>query len=132
MAFVKYIIHKRFRAITLCGKVNLPYGTELEAQGRFVLYGDNPMCCVTSQNAYDHMARNDDGMGLERGKLTTNIIKTLGTRDDNYQIRWDKVWEDELCQKYKRIEHSDYWLWNFDFFNAEIDDLRYIDNLIKL
>ena len=40
------------------------------------------------------------------------------------------MWEDALCQKYKKPEHEDYLLWNHDFYNADIEDLKYIANLI--
>ena len=58
------------------------------------------------------------------------IKNTLERRDSNYQNRWDKVWEDTLCQKYKKAGHEDYWLWNHDFYNADIEDFKYIANLI--
>lgn len=58
------------------------------------------------------------------------IKNTLERKDSNYQNRWDKVWDDQLCQKYKRPEHEDFWLWNHDFYNASIEDLKYIANLI--
>lgn len=89
-----------------------------------------PLCADRSQNAYDFFARNDDGNGLERGKLTQAIRKTLEKKDKDHQIRWDKVWADPLCQKYKRAEHADHWLWNHEFFNAEIPDLRHIAALV--
>ena len=40
------------------------------------------------------------------------------------------VWEDPTCQPYKRIEYADFWLWNHDFFNADIDTLRHIAKLV--
>ena len=51
--------------------------------------------------------------------------------ENKYQQRWDKVWADKLCQKYKRRDHADHWLWNNDFYSAPIDDLRYIAALIR-
>ena len=30
----------------------------------------------------------------------------------------------------KRKEHEDFWLWNHDFYNAGIDDLKYIAKLV--
>ena len=84
-----------------------------------------------SQNAYDYFARNDDGKGLERGKLTAEIIKLLNNRNDGkYQDRWDRIWGDLSLLKYKRPEHDDYWLWNFDFFNASIEELNRIKSMI--
>ena len=44
--------------------------------------------------------------------------------------RLHKVWEDARCQKYKRPEHEDHWIWNFDFYNGPVEDLRYIAGLI--
>lgn len=126
----KYICHKRFKAKALCGSVNLPAMTECEEINGIIFHNDNPICAVTSENAHQYFARNDDGNGMERGRLTQVILKTLSKRDSNYQARWDKVWDDQLCRKYKRKEHTDYWLWNHFFYNAEISDLRYIAALV--
>lgn len=127
---MNYILYKRFKAKAICGEVNLPYGTEVKCENGILTIECNPICGDHSQNAYDYFARNDDGNGLERGKLIQEIIKCLSKRDKDHQDRWNKVWEDALCQKYKRTEHTDYWLWNHDFYNAEIKDLKYIANLI--
>ena len=35
-----------------------------------------------------------------------------------------------LAQKYRRSEHVNYWLWNDDFYNAPIEDLEYIAELV--
>ena len=74
---------------------------------------------------------NDDGMGLERSNLIQSILSTLKHKDEDYQNRWNKIWEDKISQKYKRTEHQDHWLWNHDFFNADINDLKHILNLIR-
>ena len=60
----------------------------------------------------------------------TSIKAKLEKRDAGYQARWDKVWDDDLCQKYRRPEHEDWWLWNHAFFNAPIPDLRHIAGLV--
>lgn len=125
-----YITIKRARINSISGVVNLPYGTAVQCEGGFLSIEGNPLCADHSQNAYDYFARNDDGNGLERGKLTQAIQTTLRKRGKDHQARWDKVWADQICQKYKRSEHTDYWLWSHDFFNAEITDLRHIANLI--
>lgn len=125
-----YIAIKRARFFSLSGNVNIPYGTKTNCENGILSIEGNPLCGDHSQNAYDFFARDDDGNGLLRGKLTQEIQKTLAKQDKDHQSRWDKVWEDPICQKYKRVEHADYWLWNHDFFNAEITDLRHIANLI--
>ena len=90
------------------------------------------MCYITSQNAYDYFANNDDKCGIQRGNLIQLIITKLSKYDDNYQKRWDKIWDDIKLRKFKRNDIEDnYWLWNFDFYNASIKDLEYIWNKIK-
>ena len=125
-----YITIKRARFKALSCPVNLPYGTAVQAEGGILHMEGAPLCGDHSQNAYDFFSRNDDGYGLERGKLTQAIRKALEKRDVNHQARWDKVWADPTCQQYKRPEHADYWLWNHDFFNANLTDLRHIAALV--
>ena len=108
---IKYVTTKRTRFKSISGDINLPYNTEVELDGQFLTYNGNKLCLVTSNNSHTYFATNYDGNGLKRGKLTSNIINTLSNRDDNYQNRWDKVWNDELCAKYRRPEHKDFWLW---------------------
>lgn len=126
-----YITHTRFKGMAICGQLNLPALTTLEEVDGMIYYHDMPVCLSKSENAHKHFARNDDNQGMERGRLTQAITKTLENNDDKYQERWDKVWEDAICQKYKRTEYADYWLWNHAFFNADIADLEHIYNLIK-
>lgn len=125
-----YICFNRFKQNALCGKVNIRYGTTLDETNNIIRYLGNPICYVKSQNAYDYFARNDDGKGLERGKLTAEIIKLLNRKDGKYQNRWDRIWGDLSLLKYKRPEHDDYWLWNYDFFNASIEELNRIKSMI--
>ena len=132
MEYKNYIVKKRARFTGVSGDVNIPYGTHVEAQNGCLLWNGEPVCAVNSQSGIDHFAQNDDGHGEERGKLTTEIISTLVKRNKNYQARWNKVWEDQLCQKYRMTEHEDYWLWNCEFYAAPIEDLQYIKKLITI
>lgn len=125
-----YIAIKRARFFGLSGDANIPYGTKVNCIDGVLSIEGKPLCGDHSQNAYDFFTRDDDGNGLLRGKLTQAIQTTLRKRGKDHQARWDKVWADQICQKYKRIEHTDYWLWSHDFFNAEVTDLRHIANLI--
>ena len=127
---MKYIVHKRFKGKAICGDVNLPAMTECECDGVVIKHKGGNICCAKSENAHQFFAVNEDGMGMLRGELTQAIQKALAKRDDSYQERWDRVWEDETCQMFKRKEHGDYWLWSHDFFNADIDTLRYIAKLV--
>ena len=130
MQYKNYLCRKRARFDGISGQVNIPYGTALICQDGFLMHQNKPLCGVTSQNAYDFFSQNDDGMGLERGDLVGRILSKLQKRDAGYQARWNKVWGDSRCQKYKRPEHEDHWIWNFDFYNGPVEDLRYIAALI--
>lgn len=121
------IVFQRFKGTCLCGTANIPAGTEAVRKNGIIWVDGYPICYETSENAHRHFARNDDGNGLERGRLTREIQKRLKNRKE----KWSKVWEDPLCQKYKRQDHPDHWLWNHDFYNAPIEDLQYILHLIR-
>lgn len=130
MEYKIYICRKRAKFKAICGQVNIRYGTILNCQGGFLVLNDLPVCSVTSQNAYDFFSQNDDGMGRERGDLVGRILSRLQKRDSGYQARWNNVWADARCQKYKRPEQEDHWIWNHDFYNGPIEDLRHIAGLI--
>lgn len=127
---VKYVAHRRFKDVAMCGDVNIPAGTELDLVHGILVWGDRPVCRVTSEVAHQYFACNEDGCGMLRGKLTQAIQAALAKRngrDDNeHQERWDKVWNDPACKKFRRKEYKDHWLWNHDFFEANIMELRHI------
>lgn len=130
---MKYIAHRRFKNNAICGQVNIPAATELVCKGDAIIYNGGVICYEKSETAHQYFTRNDDGCGMERGRLTQAIMKTLAQRngrdDKAYQERWDKVWNDPICRKYKRSD-DEYWLWNHKFFNADIDVLRHIAKLV--
>lgn len=128
---MKYITFSRFKGVAICGDVNIPALTKVDERGDMIFLDDKPVCFTRSENAHKHFARNDDGQGMERGRLTRAIMETLAKKDEKHQERWDKIWEDGLCQKFKHPLHSDHWLWNNAFYNAEISELEHIYNLIK-
>ena len=132
---MKYISIKRFRRNGIGGYFNIPYGEYLEKRDDgFLYYADKKICVARSAAAHKYFARDDDGKGLERGKLSHAIVDRLAPQQfDSRQERneyWQVVWNDTLAQKYRRPEHSDYWLWNDDFYNAPIEDLKYIAALV--
>lgn len=125
-----YVTVKRAKFKGISGPVNLPYGTQVECENGFIRKDGKKICRITSHNAHEFFSPDDDGNGLERGKLVQAIKKTLENRDAEYQARWNKVWEDGVCRKYKRIEHEDFWLWNHEFFCAPMCDLWHIARLV--
>ena len=99
---MKYIVHRRFKGKALCGDVNLPAMTELESEGGLITYNNSALCYEGSENSHQFFARNDDGNGMLRGRLTQSIQRRLMKHDKQHQERWDKVWCDERCQSYRR------------------------------
>lgn len=130
----KYLVTKRFKTKAICGDVNLPYGTVCTAKDGMILCDKGILCAITSQNAFDYFSQNDDDFAMIRRKLIDNIFDALNRQKqdlNSYNEKWDKIWNDSICQKYKRDDHNDYWLWNYDFYNAEIIDLQYIAKLVN-
>ena len=130
---MRYIVTRRFRGKAICGEVNLPYGTTCEEHdGILVLEDGRRLCAVTSQNAYDYFSRDDDGNGLERGKLVEEITSRMEKRDAKHQARWDALWADAGANRLRRKDSQDFWIWSFDFYNADIPELKHIANLIGI
>lgn len=127
---MQYIVHRRFKGMAICGEVNLPVNTLLEDIDGFLYKSGKRICADTSENCKQFFARNDDGQGILRGRLSQKIISILSKRDKDYQNRWDKIWSDPICQKFKSPQHNDFWCWNNDFYQAHIFDLQHILKLI--
>ena len=132
MEHIRYIARQRARFKGLSGPVNIPWGAALENEGGFLMWRGEQLCAATSQNAFDFFSHDDDGQGRERGALVTAILARLQPQapGDACQARWDKVWGDALCQRYRRPEHEDHWIWSYDFYNAPTVDLWHIARLI--
>ena len=129
---MQYVIYKRFKDSALCGPVNLKATLPCWESEGIIYYEGKPLCFAASENALCHFARDDDGKGLLRGKLIGDIKRRLAQRDGDYQKRWDKIWADKLCAKFKRKEYADFWIWNKAFHDAEIEELEYVAELIGL
>lgn len=136
--YEKYIVTNRLRKKVICGNVNLPYGTECSTvdfgNTKAIVCENGIVCCVTSQDAYDYFSQNDDGNGKERARMINDIFKALNklklNNSKKYNEVWYDIWHDEICLKYKRTDHENYWVWNYDFYNAPLFDLQYIAKLV--
>ena len=133
---MQYVVHRRLRCKCLSGAVNLPFGTVCTLNGEILEKDGKPLFFVTSENAHKYLARNDDGNGIERGKLTQEIQKRLqpqlNPKDEAKRVQaWSRIWNDEKLKPYKMREHPEHWLWNHAFFNADIPTLRYILKVIE-
>lgn len=134
MGYTRYVARRRARFKAISGQVNIPYGTVLENQGGTLMLNGKSICRASGQNACDYFSQDDDGRGLERGKLVAAIAAQLAPDargdEDSRQARWDKVWADRVCQRYRRPEHKDFWLWGQCFYEAPVEDLRHIAALV--
>ena len=128
---MEYIVYRQFNAKAICGEVNLPIGTVCQYDQGYIIYDGKPLCVVTSENAHRYFAKNNDGNGLERGRLVQSILEKLREQDNGYEERWAKVEKDHICKIYKRHDHPDNWLWNHAFYGANIGHLTYIWNLVN-
>ncbi len=130
MGQVRYIAIRRARFNAIGGPVNLPYGTAVEAAGGFLERDGMRLCAVVSETAHKYFARDSDGSGLERGRLTSSIIAAVSRQGKAHETRWAKLWADPLACRYRREDHVDFWVWSHGFFEAPIEDLRHIAALI--
>ena len=129
---MKYTVHTRFNKNAICGNVDLPISTECESKDGIIYFEDKPLCLVNSENSHLHFARNNDGLGIERGRVTKLIIEKLKVNDENYQKRWDKIWKCPICRGYKRPEFADHWIWSHAFYNADINNLYHIARILEV
>lgn len=122
---MEYITHRRFKRKAICGMLNLRYSTKLHYNGGMLTLEDGRLVCfATSENAKLHFARNDDGMGLERGALTYAIA--YAPRKGMKGYRFTEAERGMLGKKYSHWlrQDVDMILFNNDFFAAPVDELR--------
>ncbi len=127
----QYITRKRFKGLAICGEVNLPYGTPCEGKDTYIYYNGKPLCRRTSQTAIDYFSIDDDGHGLERGKLVETIMDELRQGSNKHDEKWEAVQQDPIAETLRRQDHQDFWLWSYKFYEASMDDLNHIYDLIK-
>lgn len=129
---IKYIVHHEFNDYTLAGKKEkFQRGQEFETIGNFIAYNNTAICMTTSLTAYKHFARNDDGKGLERGDLTYAIAYADRNTDKNF--RFTKEEREMLINQWSKfLKPLDAVLFNYDFFNANIKELRELAKMLKI
>lgn len=131
---MRYVTHHRYRGLSAFGKrLNIPYGTELETRNKFILSPTNePICFTSSELAKMYFARNDDGNGLERGKLTYAIAYGKRATKDGY--RFTDSEREMLTEKYSHFLRSDVetLLFNDGFFTADVGELRELADALKI
>ena len=132
---MKYITHRRYKQTAMCMKdLNMRYGTEVVREDDGIIYtmDGNPICFDTSANAHIHFARNDDGMGLERGALTYAIA--YAPRKGMKGYRFTEAERGMLGKEYSHWlrQDVDMILFNNDFFAAPVDELRELADKLNI
>ena len=125
----------------MSGKMNLPYGTELNMEDNLIstLTG-KPICYATSRNAHEHFASNDDGRGLQRGKLTYAIAyserkKLRYTPDGHrYYRRFSEDEQEMLRREWGHFlkQDLDAILFNHTFFTADVEELQKLADVLEI
>lgn len=139
---VYYITHRRFRGVALCGKkMNLPHGTALRQLGAWLFTLDGQLvCAATSENAKQHFAWDEDGLGLLRGKLTHAIAYSRRERTVDMpggtkrRQRFTAEEIDMLERDYGAFLRHDapVILFNDSFFTADVQTLRRLADALGL
>ena len=103
-------------------------GARLDTIDCFIAYKNAAVCTTWSEDAYRHFARNDDGQGMRRGRLTWEIAYAKRRPNEENGYRFTEEQQRILVEKYGRFLRSDCdtIVFNKDFFNAEIEELEEI------
>lgn len=121
---MEFIFYKPFSGKTISGETSFPRGTACTEDKGTVYYKGQPIFMTGSKNANEHLARNDDGHGLERGDLITEIKAALALTDDHAYERWYRVWNTPLFKPFNGDASGETWLWNLAFHYASIPTLQ--------
>ena len=120
----EYIAHERYDGLSMDRQpVLVRYKDKLERRGDVLFHNHKPICIWRSLVAKQHFAINNDGQGLQRGKLTHAIA--YAPRGDGSQRFTDE--EQELLRsKYKHLlkELDDVILFNDKFFELSLAELK--------
>lgn len=115
---MEYVFYRPFKGKTMSGDTEFKVGTVCTEDKGTVYYKGQPIFMTGSKNANEHLALNDDGRGLERGQLITEIKRVLALTDDHAYERWHRVWNAPICKQFNSDASGETWLWNFAFYHA--------------
>lgn len=151
---MEYITAKKFSGLSLSGQTTIASGKTVQCVGGIIVNGEQPVCYATSQNCYDHFARNDDGEGKKRFALTHGILKSIADAKAAYNEAIAEIMHEEISngEKQAKLDALDNkparffeavnadsgfgammknGVWNVMFYNAGIEALERLDALTK-
>lgn len=133
MGYFHYIArdHARFRGFN--GEVDIPKGEKVDGDGvGLIAYQGKYICYYSSENAKAHFVQNDDGMGEIRAELVNSILSSMSKNDGKLRTRLNRVASDDICASYIMQQYTDcYVMWKRRFYDAPIDDLKYIASVVS-
>ena len=125
-----YIATKRFKRKGIDGDFNIPYGTAIESENGYLWHKGKRICSEKSAVMREYFARDDDGLGQKRSRITHSIIDAMlmqdGETKEDWQKRWDVLWEAPVCNKYRKDNSETTFLWGIEFYNALLLNLYHI------
>lgn len=87
---MQYITHKRFKRNGIDGAFNLPFGALVSEDAGILFYGGRKICCVTSENGWEHFHPNTPE-GEHRYRMLTALYQWYdknGCGDDFTDEEW--------------------------------------------
>lgn len=129
---MNYVAIKRYKGMSLCGPVNVPAKTSVVLMDDGILYlHDKKLHYASSDRGREFFARDDDGRGLERGRLCSRIQQLCSKHPDPKDPWCAKLTKTPAMQVYRVQKDTPRWLWNQRFFDAPIEELQWIFNFLK-
>ncbi len=134
---MRYVVHRRCREMGAAGQqLNLSYGSVFETIGHIIATPEGKgICFVTSDTAHRYFARDDDGKGLRRGRLTYAIAWSDRVRMVHGRRQRFSAAEIEMLKRdWARflVPDAPVILFNHAFFNAEVDELEQLARALNM
>lgn len=122
-----YVCHTRYKKKGASGReYNIARGERFDVIANFIACDNAAICSIRSEDAYKYFAIDDDGKGLERGELTHDIAYSDRRPNKNNGYRFTEAQIEVLEKEFKKFLRSDVdtILFNHEFFNADVDELK--------
>ena len=136
-----YITYKRFKGKSISGEVNIPFGTILQEHEKFLYLKGKPICCVTSENGWEHFRPLTD-----EGKYRQDMLEKLyrwymkhGCGEDFVDELWpgqeNGYWKNRLRSKHRAIgENLSREIWRDTMYAVKKDGAfaGYADSIVLI
>lgn len=102
-----------------------------------ITYNSTRVCNRSSQDAYDFLARNDDGKGRERFRLSHDILDIIKNVIMEYNSQSEEYRRNHTCKSFAIYEYisEEYGAFikedeilTYEFYEASVEDLKDIKN----